>query len=334
MEKIYLDLIDRKILSELDKNSKVPASVLAKRVGRSREAVNYRIQQLRHQGVLRQCFAFINPTKLGYFIFKAYLKLENIPNEREKLFDTLKKSPDVFWIGVSDGAFDIVIAVVAKSVVAYYEKINQLLSNWNHLIIAKVVGVNADAQQYHKKFLLNENESDSVQWGGEVTTYPLDKIDSAILSILSHDSRTSLTQLAQQTDSTVEIIRYKIKKLEENGVIMSYRIDIDINKLGLEFFKALIYFRSLSKKDEETLMEWTRIQPNAIYYIKSLAPWDVEAEFIVESYHQFNDIINKLRKDFANVIKNYEHLLIIDEIWLPAYNMFSPTKKELVKKWD
>jgi DNA-binding Lrp family transcriptional regulator len=46
MNKIKLDLTDRKILAELDKNCRIPNSILAKKVNKSREAVKYRIQQL------------------------------------------------------------------------------------------------------------------------------------------------------------------------------------------------------------------------------------------------------------------------------------------------
>jgi len=43
---VKLDLTDRKILIELDKNCRTPEQQIAKVVGKSREAVKYRIQQL------------------------------------------------------------------------------------------------------------------------------------------------------------------------------------------------------------------------------------------------------------------------------------------------
>jgi len=81
MEKIKLDLTDRKILAELDKNCRIHNSVLAKKVHKSREAVKYRIQQLQKNGIIRNFITSIDPNKLGYYMFKIYLKLENIPDE-------------------------------------------------------------------------------------------------------------------------------------------------------------------------------------------------------------------------------------------------------------
>ena len=107
--------------------------------------------------------------------------------------------------------------------------------------------------------------------------------------------------------------------MEEKGIILSYRLSVDLNKLGLEFFKAIIYFRTLSERDEKALFEWMRTHPYSLYYIRSLAPWEVEFEFVVESYQHFNQIINELRQKFPHVIRNYEHLIIIYESWMPAY---------------
>ena len=63
-----------------------------------------------------------------------------------------------------------------------------------------------------------------------------------------------------------------------------------------------------------------RTHPNSLYYIRSLAPWEAEFEFAVENYQQFNKIINDLRKTFPHVIRNYEHLIMIYENWMPAYH--------------
>lgn len=114
-------------------------------------------------------------------------------------------------------------------------------------------------------------------------------------------------------------MRGKIKKLEEKGIILGYRIAVNFTKLNLEFFKLFIYFRTVSEEDERALAEWMRTHPKALYYIRSLAPWEMEPEFVVENYKEFNHIVNDLRKRFPHVIRNYEHVIMIREFWMPAY---------------
>jgi DNA-binding Lrp family transcriptional regulator len=318
MTEIKLDLTDRKILAELDINCRTPNSIIAKKVNKSREAVKYRIQQLQEKGVITGFITSLNPNRLGYYMFKVYLKLENIPDEREKFFEELKQNKDIYWYGISDGVFDCVFVILSKSITEYYEKINFVLSKWEHLIISKVLGTMVDTHQYNKKFFM-ATDPEFVVFGGGVVDNLVDELDSKILNILANDARIPLLELSRKCESTIDIVRHRIEKLEEKKIILNYRIAVDFNKLGLEFFKAIIYFRKLSERDEMMLFEWMKNHPNSLYYIRSLAPWEVEFEFAVPSYQEFNKIINELRIQFHDVIRNYEHLIMIKEEWLPAY---------------
>ncbi len=327
MSKIKLDITDKKILSELDKNCRISNSMLAKKVNKSREAVKYRIQQLQKKGIIDKFITSINPNKLGYYMFKVYLKLENIPKEREKFFVELKKNKDIYWMGISDGAFDCVFAMLSKSIPKYYQQINKLLSKWQHLIVSKVLGTMVDTKQYNKKFFTNDKDGTFVTFGGDVVNNEIDNLDYKILNILANDARIPLAELSRKVNSTIEIIRGRIKKLENKGIILNYRIAVDFNKLELEFFKLFIYFRTVSEEEEHSLAEWMRVHPKALYYIRSLAPWEMEPEFVVENYKEFNEIVNELRERFPHVIRNYEHLIMIYETWMPAY-------KEMLKSKD
>ncbi|MFH1591706.1 MAG: Lrp/AsnC family transcriptional regulator [archaeon] len=319
MKPSILDVKDRKILAELDKNCRTPNSVLARKVGKSREAVKYRIQQLQNKGILQGFITSINPNKLGYYMFKVYLKLENIPDEREKFFEELGKNKDIYWFGISDGVFDCVFAILAKSITGYFEMINSLLSTWRHIIVSKVLGTMVDTHQYNKKFFTDDHDGVSQVFGGDVVDNQVDDTDYKILTVLANDARVPVVQLARKVEVSVEGVRTRMRRLERLGIILSYRVAVDFNKLGLEFFKAIIYFRTLSPEDERALFEWMRTNPDSLYYIRSLAPWEVEFEFAAENYQHFNRIINDLRKRFPHVIRNYEHLIMIYETWMPAY---------------
>ena len=320
-----IDLTDNKILAELDKNCRISDTQLAKKVNKSREAVKYRIKQLQNKGIITGFITSLNPNKLGYNMFKVYLKLENIPKEKEKFYKFLKTNKDIYWYGICDGAFDCTFAITSKGIPDYYEKINQLLSDWKPLIISKVLGTMVDTRQYNKKFFLNKGTNTEVIFGGEIVNNKIDQLDSKILNILANNARIPLTQLATKTKSTVEKVRTSIKNLEKKRIILNYRIAVDFNKLNLEFFKAIIYFKSLSKKDELRLFQWMKTHPKSLYYIRSLTPWEVEFEFAVENYQEFNKIINELREQFPKVIRNHEHLIMIHEEWLPGF-------KEILKQ--
>lgn len=320
MAGVILDLLDKRILTELDKNSRISSAVLARKVGKSRETVKYRIYQLVKKGIIKKFTTSINPSMLGFYMYKCYFKLENIPDEREKFLQELKNDKNIHWLAVAHGAFDVVFIMLAKSPQGYYDQINSMLAKWKHLVISKVFASNVDFMQYNKRFFLKENNGQSVLCGGKVVEGKIDELDQKILAILANDARISFVQIAERTNSTIEKIHARMKKLEEKGIILTYRIEVDYHKLGMEYFKSIIYLRALSKSSEKSLFEWMLKHPNSLYYVRTIAPWDIELEFAVENYHEFNDIINKLRADYRNVIKNNEHLIIEEETWMPAHS--------------
>ncbi len=314
-----LDLTDRKILTELDKNCRISNAELGKRVHKSREAVKYRINQLIKKGIIEKFITAVNPNKFGYMMFKVYLKLENIPEQREAFFEELKSNKDIYWLGISDGVFDCVFAVLSKGVVDYFERINDILSRWDDLVITKVLGTMVDTAQYNKKFLVEDSECEEVIFGTNIVENTLDKEDLDILHLLANNARLPLLEIARRVKLSSETVKRRMKEMERKNIIIAYRLALDLNKLGYEFFKAIIYFKKLTKKDELALREWMRNHPNSLYYIRSLAPWEVEFEFAVKNYQEFNAIVNELRQTFPHVIRNHEHLIMIYENWMPGY---------------
>jgi len=316
---LNLDKIDRKILFELDKNCRISDTQMAKRVGRSREAVKYRIKQLQEKGVIEKFITSINHAKLGITYYKIFLQLENIPEEREKFFKYISEHKSVPWYGICSGVWDFIIGISASSSLEFNDIKNDIFSKFKHLIIKKEIGIMVETKQYNKKYLdagLGEVKS----FAGKIEKIEIDETDKKILDVLANNARIPIAFLAREVKANVKTVLSKIKRLEEVEVIIAYRVSIDINKLGLEFFKIILYYRYIDKKEESRLLEYLNTLSQPIYYIKMIAPWDAELEVIVESYHELNDIVDKLRKEFPDIIRNHETVIIHKENWLPGIN--------------
>ncbi|MCR4335813.1 MAG: Lrp/AsnC family transcriptional regulator, partial [archaeon] len=75
---VDLDLLDRKILYELDIDSRQPLAELAKKVGKSRNVVEYRINKLQKDGVIKNFVTLLDAGRLGLTIWNVYLELQNL----------------------------------------------------------------------------------------------------------------------------------------------------------------------------------------------------------------------------------------------------------------
>lgn len=314
--KLKLDKIDKIILTELDKNCRIPTTKLAKIAKKSRQAVEYRINQMIKKGIIISFNVAFNPHKMGYKIYKIYVKLRNIPKEKQKLFSYLKSSGIVYWMGECSGKWDLIFGVFAKSDYEFFDFKNEFISEFNKIIVDEEGGILVDVNQYSKMYFTNEIIS-PVMFAGEIVNNELDELDYAILGEVVNNGRIPINELAYKVNSTAIIVRGKLKKLEQKGIIIQYRIGIDLNKLGLELYKAIIKLDKYTKEDEQRLLEYMSQIPNIHYFIRNI--WQIELEIVVSGYQEYYEIIENLKKEFPYVIRTVDSVLMITDEWTPGF---------------
>jgi Lrp/AsnC family leucine-responsive transcriptional regulator len=86
---------------------------------------------------------------------------------------------------------------------------------------------------------------------------PSDRIDLAILRVLQADSRQTLQEIGAQVGLSATSCWTRIKKLEAQGVIRRYTVDLDPVKLGYSDF--VIVQLTLESHTDETLYEFGRV---------------------------------------------------------------------------
>ncbi len=312
-----LDKIDKRILYELDKNARVPDTKLAKIVNRSKESVRYRIKKLQEEKIIQGFTIWIDMAKLGYTSAKIYFNLANIPKERKTFSEKVKKDPRLFWLGFAEGPWNAGLTYFVKNNREFFELKNQLFSEFKDLILDSRTGMLVNVNVCDRTDLYKTE----TQWKtifDTPTTHELDNVDKIVLKELFRNSRINVVDIARKNNTTVDIVRNRIKKLEENKIIFRYNTIINYNKLGHEFYKTFLYFKSLNKKDEARLMEYTRKEPKIIHMVKQITPWDIELEIMCESYQDYNKILSKLTEEFSDIIRKVETAIMSEDYIFPA----------------
>ena len=75
----------------------------------------------------------------------------------------------------------------------------------------------------------------------------VDEIASKILTLLQKDGKMTFKEIANELDLTTTPVYERIKKMEKNGVIQSYKAIVDRRKLGLQ----LLVFCNVSLKEHQ-----------------------------------------------------------------------------------
>ena len=111
-----LDLFDKKIIYELEKDSSQPISKIAKKIKRSKEFVNFRMNRLEKEEIILGYSAIVDMAKLGYFTLRVYIKWQNITQEeKQKFYDKIKIKENVWTTTVLHGKWDFAFFIGIKT---------------------------------------------------------------------------------------------------------------------------------------------------------------------------------------------------------------------------
>lgn len=95
----------------------------------------------------------------------------------------------------------------------------------------------------------------------------MDNIDYKIIDILSSDGRITMKDLSQRLSLSAPAVAERVKRLEHNGIITSYRAVIDRSKLG-QTISVLINV-NVPAIEYESFMEYADKTPeiSEFYYV-------------------------------------------------------------------
>lgn len=314
-----MDLLDRRILFELDCNSRRSLSEISRKVRLGRDLVTYRIERLQDAGILRRCSALINPYKLGLTVYKTYLKLEAQKDRWAEFVQLLDQHPSTSWLAECYGKWDMIWCVYAHSPKEVYDLHDRVFSDYRDIIPAYNVCTLVNYWWFPKKYLIGQSPSEVQGWSFELpeftfgmtpAQYRLDTIEYGIIKLLAENARLSTTEIASRLNTTPAIVKYRIEKLEKSGVIGGYRVDIDRSLLGMTLFKVQVHPREYDARKELEFHTYCRNHPQISEYVQQLG--DCKIEFVVEArdYAEFTAVIDEIREQFSKYIRTMDYTMV------------------------
>ncbi len=318
---LNLDLKDRKILYQLDIDCRQTNKEIGKKVGLSKQVIDYRIKRFLKEGIITRFAAVIDTYKLGFSKYKIYLSLENASKEIIKeMIQFLKEHEKTEWIATCSGRWDIIAGYIVKDVYEFNDAIKELDEKFSQHISIRETAVSLGVPHWRKEYLLNNKEPHKViMQGGQRGDYKIDKTDEEILKLLVNNARMPITEIAKKLKTTPRVINYRIKNLKKDKIILINRIFLDLNKFNWIFCKALLKFKNLTKQKYNQFLQYCNSINNLTYMINSIGSWDLEMDFEIEDFNKFNEIMLEIRDKFSDIIKHYDFVIVMNEDKLDYY---------------
>lgn len=306
-----LDRLDKRLIYELEKDSSQAISELAKRVKRSKEVVGFRIRRLQRDGILLGCSAIVDMARLGYFTFRIYFRWQNMTHEeKRRAYDEIKVKKNVWTTTVLHGKWDFAffVGVKTESYIESFHKVwNELLLKYKEKIAESKIAIYAPVHNFNKRFFIDFDMAtetiERVYGGGPPIEF--DELDERIIQAYASDVRVPFTKLAETLGVTAETVRQRIRKLEQKKVIVGYKINLDLPKLGYQGYRVDFLLNSVARNAE--LFEYLKRHKYFYQINRSIGGADFETEIVVESLAHLLDILEEVVKRFSDVIRGYEY---------------------------
>ena len=316
-----MDIIDKKIVCELDANCRIPLSQLAKKLRIGRNVAAYRIQKLESNGIIQNYVCSINLGKLGYKTYKIYIKTQvTTINEENKFIEYIIKSDKTIHFLKVEGFYDYSITVVAKNIIELDEFIMDVKSKFQNLIKEQSISILVYSRVFKfEKLVLNKNENTLKfeKYNEEPTKYEIDEKDKIILKEISQKANESIIEISKNTKLSIDIIKYRMKNLK--NIINSFRVILDFNKLGYYQYTILLKTQNMTKNTEIKLFGWASSNNKVLYYNKRIGNFDFEITMAICNIEELNNFLKELKKEFVDNITSYEMVLNTKLIKLDYY---------------
>jgi DNA-binding Lrp family transcriptional regulator len=327
MFKMELDIIDKKIIYELGRNSRLSFKEIAKNINSKKEVVAYRFNQLIKNKVITKFVPVFALSKIGIFSSKIYIRLHGLNEESEnKLYNNLLQDKDIIWVAKSAGRWDLLLGMYTKNIIDFSKLKEKILTKFGKYIKDYDITQIEEGLVFNRDYLINKHPiyRNQFLFGGDTDNITLKDIELKIINLIKNNARFKVLDIAEQLKIDPRTVMTIIKNLEKKRILQGYTVFLDLKKIGYQLHKLCIHFENYNKDDVEILITLLKQDPKIIHLIKSLGSWEIEIEIESNNLQDIYDFINKLKNKFPKLIKQIDLVTITEELKLNFFPEINP----------
>ena len=135
----------------------------------------------------------------------------------------------------------------------------------------------------------------------------IDEADREILFELLQDCRKPLYKIAKAVNLPQQTLSYRIKKLEKEGVIRKYTVNINYPKLGFARHSLYLDLKSVEPEEvEKYLKQITDInEVSCCYMLHDISQWKIYVSVWTKTVERYDEIQTMIVTRFKDYLKNY-----------------------------
>jgi len=303
MDKI--DLKDKRILYELDVNSRQSFRNIGRKVGLSKDVVASRVKKLKESGIIIRFFAYYDILQLGYNFLRFYFKFQYVtPDIKKEIINHFMSNDYVNNMFSTEGSYDLGVLMKVEKISDIYPLWRKTLEKYGDYFSMQIFSAYMGELIYGHGFLLEGMEKPRrTPLRKNLGKVKIDDLDLEILKLLVVDSRIPTVEIAKKLNSNVTTINSRIQRLIKSKVILGFSVELDIDKLGYQTWKVDFYLSEYTKLNQ--IVQYLEKNPLLYCVDYTIGYADLEIEINVRDNSQLHDIIEDLHAKFPKIIRNY-----------------------------
>ena len=212
----------------------------------------------------------------------------------------LKQEKNIYGYGILEGEWDYSILFLSKSNIEFYNFYQKLMNNFREIIGNKLISELIYYDELNRDYIINKNSKRTIQKEFHlIKKSKIDKIDFKILKTLKNNSKIKLINLAQEIGISSMLAHQRIKKLEKNKIISQYKANINVLKLGRDYYGVKINLKNYLQKNEILQEIYSINEVTTVLYM--IGGYDIEFDLEILNTKKYHDIINHLRNKFSTI---------------------------------
>jgi DNA-binding Lrp family transcriptional regulator len=310
---LKIDKLDKKILYELEANSRQPISKIARHVGTSKQVVNYRIERMKEEGIIESFTTVVDRQKIGLSCISMFVKLRGASSESEReIVSKVKSLPLTGWLGKTIGRWDLLLTFLLRDVYDINNAFQAIMPCFGQNISEHLILFDLSEYRNARKIIYEGPKGKPLFFViGENRKVPIDEKDYELLRLLARDSRISILECSQKLDLSDKTVKRKIQDLQKTKVIQGFKLDVNYALLGYSFYICMFQLGDLSTEKKEKLISYLCWDPRVTTVIET--PTDfVDADVYVKSIQELNTFISDIKNVFEDLIVKCDTIAVSD----------------------
>ena len=304
-----LHQLDRKILAELDKNSRRSFGEIGRAIGVSAHVIKYRFENLVKRGIIIGTPAFVNYSKLGFYDrLSVTLRTVLISRKKENEMLEFLRSKNLDFVGTFEGDWHIAFAAFVKSTSEFKKFFDEFLQKYEDYVVDYFFYISEKRIQFNRKYL---NPNEILMWCVKDNSpkIALNEIDISIVELLKKNCRINNKTISEKLGISRKTVAKKISELEKKGVIVHYGLVLNPTMLGMQTYSIWIKSNRKYREKDSKFFEFCAANLHIIQFNKGFGLTDYTLVFESPSLDSLTAFTDQLTKEFPKYIQSYKLLV-------------------------